>query len=84
MLRPEMRKHLMKVVHADEWAKSIEASHPDTPERKMALDTHWREVDVISRALAGKFPAGLAEVAAMSGPGEDAERARAATRVEWF
>ena len=84
LLRPEMRKHLMKVVHADEWAKSIEASHPDTPERKMALDTHWREVDVISRALAGKFPAGLAEVAAMSGPGEDAERARAATRVEWF
>ena len=63
LLRPNTRKHLMRVVHAEEWAASIEAAHPDTPARAEALATHWKEVDLIARALAGRFPRGLARIA---------------------
>ena len=62
-----MRKHLLRLVHAREWAASIAESHPDTPERTKSLDTHWREVDVIARALGGKYPRGLARIASAMG-----------------
>ena len=67
LLRPHMRKHLLRLVHAREWAASIAESHPDTPERTKSLDTHWREVDVIARALGGKYPRGLARIASAMG-----------------
>jgi hypothetical protein len=84
LLRPDMRKHLMRVVHAEEWAASIEAAHPDTPARAEALATHWKEVDVIARALAGRFPRGLARVAEASTGGASDARARETLGVEWF
>ena len=66
LLAPNLRKHLMKVIFAQEWAESIVAAHPDSTGRTAALETHWREVDVIARALAGKYPAGLDLVAKVS------------------
>ena len=69
---------------AEEWAASIEAAHPDTPARAEALATHWKEVDVIARALAGRFPRGLARVAEASTGGASDARARETLGVEWF
>ena len=80
LLRPNTRKHLMRVVHAEEWAASIEAAHPDTPARAEALATHWKEVDLIARALAGRFPRGLARIAEASRGGASEKT----PGVEWF
>ena len=65
---PTLRRHLAKVVHAAEWASSIEDAHPDTPARAEALETHWREVGVIARALMRRAPRGME--AAAKGAGE--------------
>lgn len=52
LLRPDLRRHLAKLLYADEWAESIRESHPDTPARGDAIGQHWREVDLIQSALA--------------------------------
>ena len=37
-----LRKHLAKEYYAEQWAQSIRDSHPDTPARATAIDTHWK------------------------------------------
>ena len=54
----------------------------DTPGRATALGTHWREVDIITRALAGKYPAGLNLIARVASGGSEEEKA--ALGVTWF
>ena len=72
----------VKVIFAEEWAESIAAAHPESPGRTAALETHWREVDVIARALAGKYPEGLNLVARVSTGGSEEDKA--ALGVTWF
>jgi len=82
LLRPDLRKHLMKVVFAEEWAASIAAAHPESEPRAALLSTHWHEVGIISRALAGRYPAGLGLVARVAAVGSAEEQA--ALGVTWF
>ena len=86
LLAPGMRKHLTRLVHAEEWAASIAESHPDTPERTRALETHRREVDVIARAIGGRYPRGLARIgSAMGSERGGAVRERlGGLEVRWF
>ena len=86
LLAPGMRKHLLRLVHAEEWAASIAESHPDTPERTKALETHRREVDVIARAIGGRYPRGLARIgSAMGSERGGAVRERlGGLEVRWF
>lgn len=82
LVQPHLRKHLMRVVYAEEWAQSIAAAHPESPARTAALETHWKEVEVISRVLAGKYPKGLELIARVMASGSKDDKA--ALRVTWF
>ena len=86
LLAPGMRKHLMRLVHAEEWAASIAESHPDTPERTRALETHRREVDVIARAIGGRYPRGLARIGSAMGSerGGSVRERLGGLEVRWF
>ena len=55
LLQPTLRRHHTKLVLADEWAESIVESHPPSPERDAALQTHHHEVQLIRRALSGQL-----------------------------
>ena len=46
-----MRHHLSKLLYADEWAKSIEESHPVSEARNVTLTKHWEDVGKIKKAL---------------------------------
>ena len=46
-----MRQHLSKLLYADEWATSIEESHPVSKARSVTLAKHWEDVDKIKEAL---------------------------------
>ena len=76
LCRPALRKHLAKVVFAETWAASIRNAHPPSAARDAALETHAREVAVISRALAGKYPEGVRLVAETAERGTEREKER--------
>jgi Rps23 Pro-64 3,4-dihydroxylase Tpa1-like proline 4-hydroxylase len=57
LLAPEQRKHLMKLMLAEEWAESIAEAHDRASESTArALKTHWEEIDIIARVLGQAFP----------------------------
>jgi hypothetical protein len=57
LLAPEQRKHLMKLMLAEEWAESIADAHDRSSESTArALKTHWEEIDIIARVLGQAFP----------------------------
>jgi len=57
LLAPEQRKHLMKLMLAEEWAESIAEAHDRSSESTArALKTHWEEIDIIARVLGQAFP----------------------------
>ena len=68
-----VRKHVMKALHADEWEQSIRESHADSTERGRAIDTHREEVALIKRALGKYWPTLMAGI----GQGK-------AEEVQWF
>jgi hypothetical protein len=39
-----VRKHLVKLIYADEWAQSIMESHDPSPAREILLQNHWDDV----------------------------------------
>ncbi|GAX82564.1 hypothetical protein CEUSTIGMA_g9990.t1 [Chlamydomonas eustigma] len=51
LMQPHIRNHVLKMVYAQEWAESIELSHPYTLERDGMVEQHWREVEMIRKAL---------------------------------
>lgn len=51
LLRPDVRHHLSKLLYADEWATSIEESHPISEARSVTLAKHWEDVSKIKQAL---------------------------------
>jgi len=53
---PELRKHLLRLAWAKEWADSIRDSHPSGEARDAHVAAHWDEVDVIERALTAVCP----------------------------
>lgn len=53
---PELRKALTKLAYADEWAKSLQDSHPDTEARAIALENFERERKILFEAVARVFP----------------------------
>ncbi|KAG1675869.1 hypothetical protein FOA52_001526 [Chlamydomonas sp. UWO 241] len=67
LLLPAVRKHVVRLVYASEWARSIEESHPEGRGRDEAVAQHWREVDIIRRALKDYLPA----IAALERSAED-------------
>ena len=52
---PSLRKHIVKAVYRDEWAQSIQQSHPDTAARDAALQALHGDVAAIERVLAARF-----------------------------
>lgn len=48
-----MRHHLSKLLYANEWATSIEESHPVSEARSVTLAKHWEDVNKIKQALQG-------------------------------
>ena len=57
LLAPEQRKHLMKLILAEEWAMSIAEAHDRSSESTAkALKTHGEEIDIIARVLGQAFP----------------------------
>ena len=51
LLARENRKHVSKLIYANEWSQSIIDSHPPGPERQHVLDTHWADVKVIEKVF---------------------------------
>ncbi|KAL3160469.1 hypothetical protein ABBQ32_010786 [Trebouxia sp. C0010 RCD-2024] len=51
LLRPDVRHHLSKLIYAEEWAKSIQESHPVSEARSATLAKHWNDVNKIKEAL---------------------------------
>lgn len=43
----EFRRLLAKAVYAQEWADSLVESHPDNEGRRLALEKHWKDVNII-------------------------------------
>ena len=63
LLHPSLRKHVAKIVLANEWADSIEQAHEESESRAAALQTHWDEVELITRVFANNYPLGLERIA---------------------
>lgn len=51
LLRPDVRHHLSKLLYADDWATSIEESHPVSEARNVTLAKHWEDVSNLKQAL---------------------------------
>ena len=51
VVRPDVRHHLSKLLYAEEWAKSIEESHPVSEARAVTLAKHWEDVGKIQKVL---------------------------------
>lgn len=51
--RSDVRHHVSKLLYANEWAKSIEESHPMSEARTVTLAKHWEDVAKIKQALHG-------------------------------
>lgn len=49
--RPDVRHHLSKLLYANEWAQSIQESHPVSEARSATLAKHWDDVKKIKEAL---------------------------------
>lgn len=73
LLHPHVRPHVVKHAYAQEWARSLEESHGDSPERAAMLQQHWKEVSLIERLLSRHLP-----VAQRLAKGE------LSAGVEWF
>ena len=82
LCRPELRKHLAKVVFAELWAASIQNAHPPSAARDDALETHEKEVATIARALFGKYPEGVSLVAKVAESGTEREKEK--LQVTWL
>lgn len=52
-----IHKHALKWLYQKEWEESILQAHPPSPARDQLVETFWREVGVIKRALAPLLPA---------------------------
>ena len=82
LLHPGLRKHLAKLVLADEWARSIEESHDANSEAcAAALKTHWDEVGLIYRVMSKNYPLGLKLFAEARADGDEDVFADA---LDWF
>ena len=74
LLLPEQRKHLTKLVLAEEWAQSIAEAHdPKSESTARALKTHWEEVDIIARVLSQSFPFAFDRLAELMKTGKISE-----------
>ena len=51
LVRPDVRHHLSKLLYAEEWAKSIQESHPVSEARSATVANHWNDVSKIKEAL---------------------------------
>ena len=79
LMQPHIRKHVQKLVYAEEWATSIAESHPDGPGRDAVIQKHWDEVEIIRRALA-PYQHAIADLHKKS-----MDKSSASTpRVAWF
>lgn len=59
LLEPEVCKAISKLAWADEWAQSLQQSHPDTEQRRASVDTFWREVELLQQAFSQSLPRGM-------------------------
>lgn len=51
LMQPPVRKHVVRLVYAEEWRRSLLESHPESASRDAALAEHEAEVATISRIL---------------------------------
>ena len=51
LTRPDVRHHLSKLLYADEWANSIQESHPKSEAREVTLAKHWEDVAKLKAVL---------------------------------
>jgi len=55
-LSARYRKHVARIIYAQEWADSLSQSHPPSPELQQALDQHWKSVKTISHVFRDFVP----------------------------
>uniref|UniRef100_A0A7R9VFV5 Uncharacterized protein n=1 Tax=Chlamydomonas euryale TaxID=1486919 RepID=A0A7R9VFV5_9CHLO len=84
LLHPHVRKHVLKLVYADEWAKSIRESHVLGRQVDQAIAHHWREIDVVKRALRPFLPAVNAMERSMAAPGKGGVPLDVMSSVAWI
>lgn len=51
LLRPDVRHHLSKILYAEDWARSIDESHPVSEARSVTLAKHWEDVAKLKSVL---------------------------------
>lgn len=57
LMQPHVRKHVARLVFADEWEQSIVESHPASQSRDQAVEKHRSDVVLIQKALGKYLPA---------------------------
>ena len=57
LMQPHVRKHVARLVFAEEWERSIVESHPASPARDRAVEKHRSDVGLIQKALGRYLPA---------------------------
>ena len=83
-MRPDVRKHVCRLVYAEEWARSIEESHPEGQERDEVVQQHWHEVELIKRALSA-YGATIEALTGAAAAGEQTNRIDAMPlKLKWF
>ena len=84
LMRPDVRKHVCRLVYAEEWARSIEESHPEGQERDEVVQQHWHEVELIKRALSA-YGATIEALTGAAAAGEQTNRIDAMPlKLKWF
>ncbi|KAI9205925.1 prolyl 4-hydroxylase [Polychytrium aggregatum] len=56
LMYPTHRNHILKLVYADEWARSIVESHPAGHLHDLLLEQHFRDAEIIARAYGRYLP----------------------------
>lgn len=56
LMQPKYRKHIVKLVYAEEWAQSIIESHEPSEGRDVLLANHWQDVEKIRNAFRHYLP----------------------------
>lgn len=51
LLHPDLRKHAARYTLREEWATSLEQSHPPSQERDALLANFWKEIGIIGRVV---------------------------------
>jgi len=55
-LSARYRKHFARVMYAQEWAESLQQSHPPSPALQAAIEEHWKTVSTVLHVFQDSIP----------------------------